>query len=35
MDTMFRHLRNKQAAAIEYLEDNRDGLPDQKLVAAR
>jgi DNA-binding GntR family transcriptional regulator len=35
MDTMFRHLRNKQAAAMEYLEDNRRDLPDQKLVAAR
>ena len=35
MDTMFRHLRNKQAAAIEYLEDTREALPGQKLVAAR
>jgi DNA-binding GntR family transcriptional regulator len=35
MDTMFRHMRNKQAAAVEYLEENRQGLPDPKLVAAR
>lgn len=33
-DVLFRHLRNKQTAAIEYLEDTRDDAPaDRKLAA--
>jgi DNA-binding GntR family transcriptional regulator len=33
-DILFRHLRNKQAAAIEYLDDARDGEPAERSVAA-